>query len=187
MAVPQGERQAQALAAIADPAYPVLAPTIGAAAGVVVRAVIPRVAAGGIILAHRAPLALGEIRTPEFPAFPSRGVLGEALGFGVAWSEVFHRRQGNTLLALPPLSIRLFGSVGALGALPATATGARHSGPQRVRKQQPSVRAVSTVRARCDPGCRAPVLMAIANCALAPGTLGYSFAKSARKMAEYKQ
>ena len=89
--VPQCERQAQALAAIADPANPVLAPMIGAAAGMVVREVIPRVATGGIIFAHRAPLALGEIRPPEFPVSPCRCILGQALGFGVDRFEVFHR------------------------------------------------------------------------------------------------
>ena len=42
---------------VADPGEPVLAPVIGARAGLIVREVIPGVAGLTIVLAHRAPLA----------------------------------------------------------------------------------------------------------------------------------
>ena len=66
-AVPQRQRQTEALLLVADAGQTILAPAIGAAAGVVVRKVIPRRAAGAVILAHRAPLAFGKIRPPKMP------------------------------------------------------------------------------------------------------------------------
>src|ERR1035441_10247874 len=53
----------------------VFAPTIGAAAGMVVREVIPDRAVRRIILPHGGPLALGEIGAPAFPVLFPHGVL----------------------------------------------------------------------------------------------------------------
>ena len=58
----------------------VLAPAIGAAAGVVVREVVPGVAVRAVVLAHRAPLALAQVRPPRLPALAVR-VLGQTLCF----------------------------------------------------------------------------------------------------------
>src|SRR5262249_48444423 len=84
-AVPQRQREAQAALAIADPEEAVLAPAVGAAARVVVREVGPRVAVGGIVLAHRRPLALREVRAPALPVgLPARvGVEAARLGVEV--------------------------------------------------------------------------------------------------------
>ena len=84
-AVPQRERQAQPLALVADPGDPVLAPPVGARARLVVREVVPGVAAAAVVLADRAPLALGQIRAPRLPgdfarSGPPRG--GRVQGFG---------------------------------------------------------------------------------------------------------
>ena len=68
LAVPQGERQAQALLVVGDAGDAVLAPAVGAGAGVVVREVVPGIAVRAVVLAHRAPLPLAEIRAPEAPA-----------------------------------------------------------------------------------------------------------------------
>ena len=49
------------------PGEAVLAPAVGARAGVVVGEVAPRVAAGAVVLAHGSPGALGEVRAPVPP------------------------------------------------------------------------------------------------------------------------
>src|SRR5215471_18308803 len=67
LAVPHGDRKAQALMIITDPGKPILAPVIRARAGLIVREIIPRVAILAVVLAHRAPLALAEIRSPLLP------------------------------------------------------------------------------------------------------------------------
>ncbi len=66
-AVPECERQAQPLFRVADAGESVLAPAIGTAACVVVRKVVPRVSIRRVVLAHRSPLALADIRSPEPP------------------------------------------------------------------------------------------------------------------------
>src|SRR5262249_41195258 len=53
----------------------VLAPAIGPAAGVLVGEVAPGVAAGAVVLAHRAPLALAQVRPPAPPAHPALAIL----------------------------------------------------------------------------------------------------------------
>jgi hypothetical protein len=57
-AVPERERQAQELVLVADAAEPVLAPAVGARAGLVVGERGPRVAVGAVVLADGAPGAL---------------------------------------------------------------------------------------------------------------------------------
>ena len=66
-AVPQREREAQLLLVVADAGDAVLAPAVGARARVVVRQVLPRGAVGAVVLAHRAPLPLGQVRAPQAP------------------------------------------------------------------------------------------------------------------------
>jgi hypothetical protein len=81
--VPQRDREAQARLTITDAEDPVLAPAISATARVIVREVVPRVAVGRVILAHRAPLSLGEVRTPALPVVLAPRVFEETLGFGI--------------------------------------------------------------------------------------------------------
>src|SRR5713226_4429793 len=66
-AVPQREGQTEPLLVVADAGEPVLAPAIRAAAGMVMREVVPGVAVRAVVLAHGAPLALAEIRPPLPP------------------------------------------------------------------------------------------------------------------------
>ncbi len=80
--VPQRNREAQQLRSVADAQQPVLAPTVGAAARVIVRQVIPRRAVRAVVLAHRSPLAVAEVRPPQFPVGVQGAVLGESLMFG---------------------------------------------------------------------------------------------------------
>src|SRR5204863_587190 len=82
-AVPQREREADAALAVADPEQAVLAPAVDPAARVVVREVRPALAGRRVVLAHRAPLALGEVRPPAPPVVDAARILGEPLALGV--------------------------------------------------------------------------------------------------------
>ena len=66
-AVPQRQRETPAQVVVAPAGNPVLAPAIGAAAGVVVREMVPGRAVGAVILPHRPPLPLAEIGPPVPP------------------------------------------------------------------------------------------------------------------------
>ena len=66
-AVPQRQGEAQPSLAVAQAEQSILAPAVDARARVVVREVAPRVALGAVILAHRRPLALGQVGTPALP------------------------------------------------------------------------------------------------------------------------
>src|SRR5262249_47575243 len=65
--VPEREREAETLLVVGDAGDPVLAPAIGARAGLIVAEVVPGVAAVAVVLADRAPLPLAEIRAPFAP------------------------------------------------------------------------------------------------------------------------
>ena len=66
-AIPQGQREADALVPVADAGDAVFAPAVGARARVVVREILPRRAVRAVILAHGSPLALAEVRSPALP------------------------------------------------------------------------------------------------------------------------
>ncbi len=66
-AVPQRQREAQHLVVVADAGQAVLAPAVGARTRLVVAEVVPGVAVGAVVLAHRAPLALAQVRAPFLP------------------------------------------------------------------------------------------------------------------------
>ena len=69
------------LLGVAEPADSVLAPAIGTAARVIMGKVVPGVAIGAVVLAHRAPLALAHIGAPFAPGLPALVRLGKALLF----------------------------------------------------------------------------------------------------------
>src|SRR5262249_42753249 len=74
-AVPQGQGQAQALFVVADAGQAVLAPAVRAAAGMVMRKIIPGSGVGAVVLTNRAPLALAEVRSPLPPRLSASAVL----------------------------------------------------------------------------------------------------------------
>ena len=76
--VPQRERQAQPLLDVAEAGQAVLAPAVGAGAGMIVREVGPRVAVGAVVLADRAPLPFAEVRPPQIPVASLPQALVEA-------------------------------------------------------------------------------------------------------------
>src|SRR5262249_24496587 len=67
LAVPQGQGEAEALPVVGDAGQPVLAPAVGAGAGLVVAEVVPGVAALAVVLADGPPLSLTEIGPPLLP------------------------------------------------------------------------------------------------------------------------
>ena len=80
--VPEREGEAEALVIVGDAEQAVLAPPVGARARMVVREVAPRRPVRRVVLAHGAPLALGQIRPPPLPVRRPRLRLGEAEGLG---------------------------------------------------------------------------------------------------------
>src|SRR5262249_50220240 len=86
LAVPEGQTEAEALPVVGDAEQAILTPAVDQGAGVVVRERVPCLSVRRIVLAHRAPLALGKIRTPAVPAGPPLVRLGKsaALRIGMA-------------------------------------------------------------------------------------------------------
>src|ERR1700759_5626615 len=81
--VPKSDGKAQTLLVIADAGDAVLARTIGARSGLVVREVIPRIAILTIVFSDGSPLTLAEIRPPKAPwsaRILSRGIQTQAFG-----------------------------------------------------------------------------------------------------------
>src|SRR6516225_9606549 len=67
MAVPESQREADKLVLVGNSGEAILAPAISAAARLIVRKGIPRRSVGAVVLAHRAPLPLRQVRTPALP------------------------------------------------------------------------------------------------------------------------
>jgi hypothetical protein len=111
LAVPQGERQAQALATVADAGDTVLAPAVGARARLAVREILPGLAVSAVVLAHGAPLPLAQIRPPQLPRGLALGIFGQtdALGrldLACIWvTDVLHRHFGDQLEPLFRISV----------------------------------------------------------------------------------
>src|SRR5262249_5402451 len=88
--IPEREREAESLVVVGDSEEAVLAPAIRAGPRVLVGEVVPRHAVGRVVLPHRAPLALGEIRAPAFPVGGPRRRGGEALALGAVGALASH-------------------------------------------------------------------------------------------------
>src|SRR5262249_48803535 len=82
---PQGQGEAQPLLVVAEAGQAVLAPAVGAGPGLVVTEVVPGVAALAVVLPHRPPLPLAEVRAPLPPRDRLLVSLLESGLFGVHW------------------------------------------------------------------------------------------------------
>ena len=69
LAVPKREGKAKPLLLVANACQAVFTPAIGAAAGMVMGKVVPRVSVGGVVFPHRTPLPLAEVGTPKSVAY----------------------------------------------------------------------------------------------------------------------
>ena len=65
--VPQRQGQAQPLLDVAEPGQPVLAPPVGTRPGVIMRQVVPCLTIRAVVLTHRPPLPLADVRPPLVP------------------------------------------------------------------------------------------------------------------------
>src|SRR6185436_17791463 len=77
--VPQRQRQTQVSLVVAEAREAVLAPAVGTRASLVVTEVAPSVAVVAVVLAHRTPLSLAQIRTPLAPGNMTLAALCQAL------------------------------------------------------------------------------------------------------------
>src|SRR5262245_62167327 len=82
-AVPERRSEGQMTVIVGKAEQAVLAPTISALSGVVVRKVLPGVPVLGIVLTHCSPLPLGEVWTPESPGYSALPAIVEAKLLGV--------------------------------------------------------------------------------------------------------
>src|SRR3954468_5723602 len=80
--VPERERPAEDLIAITEAGDAVLAPAERLRSRQIVREVRPRIAVRAVILAHRSPGAVGEVRPPLAPARNVVRSAGQAIAFG---------------------------------------------------------------------------------------------------------
>src|SRR5258706_2083379 len=80
--VPERQRPAEDLVAVAEAGDAVLAPSEGLRSGQIVREVRPGIATGAVVLAHRPPGAVGEVRPPLAPAGDVVRGAGHAGAFG---------------------------------------------------------------------------------------------------------
>src|ERR1700689_122699 len=65
--VPQRHSKADELPAITDAGNAIFIPAVGPRPGVIVRKVVPGIAVGAVVLAHRAPCPLAQIWSPALP------------------------------------------------------------------------------------------------------------------------
>ena len=79
--IPERERETKPALTVGDAEQPVLAPAVSAASSLFMGKIFPARAARRIVLTHRGPLALAEIRSPPFPVLRPRGVLLQSDGF----------------------------------------------------------------------------------------------------------
>src|SRR6516225_9953086 len=70
LSVPQGNSKAQPVVVVAETGQAILAPVIGAGAGLIVGEVVPRIPVLAVVLPDRAPLSFAEIRPPLLPRRP---------------------------------------------------------------------------------------------------------------------
>src|SRR5204862_4293607 len=76
------DRETQSLFVVADAREAVFAPAVGSRPRVIVSEVVPGVAVRAVVLAHRAPLALAQVRTPLLPRDPLLARIVQSLLFG---------------------------------------------------------------------------------------------------------
>ena len=87
--VPKGEGKTQILIAVADASEAVFVPTVCPAVGVFKGKILPRVARGTVVFAHRTPCPFAQVRPPVTPVGAVLPVLEQLLLFGSRFCGVF--------------------------------------------------------------------------------------------------
>src|SRR5262249_29584303 len=117
LAVPHRDREAEQLVAIADAGDAVLVPAVHARARLVVREVVPRGAVGAVVLAHRAPGALGEVGPPALPVRLAIASLGEP-SFFVGHAAEYAPRATRVTRARTSSTVSAAGSATTVASAP---------------------------------------------------------------------
>src|SRR5713101_2603159 len=135
-AVPERQREAEALMVVRDAQDAVLAPAIGARARVVVRKIVPGRAVGGVVLSHRPPLAVGEIGRPSQPLRRSHGRFLEPL--------LLHARVGRLrgLLSFHAVSAQARSTSATLQAWAGHPRGVKGASPSKISAMLPRVKSL---------------------------------------------
>jgi hypothetical protein len=90
-AIPQGQRPAQALRIIGIAGNAILTPFVRARAGLVMRKIVPCVAAFAIVLPNGAPLALAQVGSSFLPG----SLLRRAVQWDLLLCFLFHSKSPN--------------------------------------------------------------------------------------------
>ena len=88
--------------AIRQSEQPILTPSVGSAACMLVRKIRSGQAVGGAILPDRAPLPLSKIRTPSLPVSCAGGILNRPLRFEIGHSRSCRQKDGTSLRTNSP-------------------------------------------------------------------------------------
>ena len=94
--IPERQREAKPAFTIRDAEQSILSPAIGPAARVLEGKILPAISISRVVLAHRAPLALRQIRPPALPILDPLCILGQALIFGAYRISVFAHVRVNS-------------------------------------------------------------------------------------------
>ncbi len=88
--VPKGQGEAQPAFPVANPEQSVLPPAVGPRDRLLVGEVVPALRVRGVILPHRSPLPLGQVRPPPLPVSLPAGVLSQTVEFRVRGHGCLH-------------------------------------------------------------------------------------------------
>src|SRR2546430_6712967 len=81
--MPEGPGEAEPLLVVGNSCQTIFAPAISTRTRLVMRQIVPGITVRAIILAHRAPLPVGEVRTPQVPALFLRIIFFDTRLLGV--------------------------------------------------------------------------------------------------------
>src|SRR5438105_2590157 len=101
--VPERQREADSLMAVADAGQPGFVPPVRARSRVIVREVVPRRPARAVVLADAAPGAVAEVRSPTLPVLRALAVFLEADVFSrCAHGQAFDAADTSGLVVIYP-------------------------------------------------------------------------------------
>ncbi len=82
-AIPERHRETEPALAIGDSQQTIFAPAVCPAASMIVRKILPAIAALRVIFPHRAPLPFGKVRSPTLPILLAKRIFRQTKRFGI--------------------------------------------------------------------------------------------------------
>ena len=101
VAIPEGQGKAELLLVVGDTSQTIFTPAIRAGAGLIMGEEVPGVTIFAVLLTHRSPLALGQIRSPLLSLGCTVACFLEARVFGMKWTPKTEGVMGAILEKLP--------------------------------------------------------------------------------------